>query len=216
MHEGLSQLGHLLHPQRVGSQLAVAGFSKPHVEQDLVRPFERGLGGEARQLAHHADKGHRGHICDEGVVLRHVADQSTDLPDLMSDVVAENLGRAGGHRAETEQSLDQSGFARPVGSEQPKSAPRQGNSEVLQDLTFAKTHTQSGQLNDRLHEIDLLRHHGHSRSNAQSKQPHIALLSATMDWSRMRTIYCSGRLKTRLPLMKHPSDGYAPIFSAAR
>ena len=160
VHEGLGELGHLLHPQGVGPQLAVAGFSEPHVEQDLVGPFEGGLGRKAGQLAHHAHEGHRGHVRDEGVVLRHVADLGTDLPEVMPDVVAEDLGRAPGHRAKAQQGLDQGGLAGPIGSEQPQGAPGQGGAEILQDLAFAETHTQSSQFNDRLHEIDLLRHPG--------------------------------------------------------
>ena len=47
VNDRLSELRHLLHSVRVGTQLPIAGLSKPHVEQDLVRLFECCLAWES-------------------------------------------------------------------------------------------------------------------------------------------------------------------------
>ncbi len=56
VNDGLGQLGHLLHSQRIGSQFAIARFTKPHVKQCLVRLFEGNRLRQAGQLGHQAQE----------------------------------------------------------------------------------------------------------------------------------------------------------------
>ncbi len=75
----LRQLDELLHAQRVSADLAVAHFTKPDVKQRLMRSLQRLARGQSGQLRHVAHESHSGHVADEGVVLRHVADALADL-----------------------------------------------------------------------------------------------------------------------------------------
>ena len=56
VNDGLGQLGHLLHSQRIGSQFAIARFTKTHVKQRLVRLFKGNRLRQAGQLGHQAQE----------------------------------------------------------------------------------------------------------------------------------------------------------------
>ena len=129
----LGELGHLLHPVRVGPQLPVARLPEPHVEQDLVRFLERRLRREARQLGHLAQEGHRRHLPDERVVLRHVADSRPGLAHVAPAVHAQDTGASGAGPEKPEQRQDQRGLARPVGPEQPHRLSCARNAETAGD-----------------------------------------------------------------------------------
>ena len=51
VHDGLRQLGRLLHAQRVSAQRAVAHFAESDVEERFVRAFEGLLGRQAGEFA---------------------------------------------------------------------------------------------------------------------------------------------------------------------
>ena len=133
MDNRLGELGHLLHPERVGSQLSVARLAEPHMEQDLVRLFERRLRREARQLGHLANERHRRHLPDERVVLRHVADSGPGLSHAAAAVQAQDSGVPGGGTEKPEQRQDQRGLACPVGAQQPHRLSLARNAETASD-----------------------------------------------------------------------------------
>ena len=66
-------------PERIRAELAIARLAQAHVEERLVRALQRCLGGRPGQLGHVAHEAHGRHVRDEGVVLRHVADEPADL-----------------------------------------------------------------------------------------------------------------------------------------
>ena len=129
----LGELGHLLHPVRVGPQLPVARLPEPHVEQDLVRLLERRVRREARQLRHLAQEGDRRHLPDERVVLGHVANSRPGLAHVAPAVQAENAGASGTGSEKSEQRQDQGGLACPVGPQQPHCFSRARNAETAGD-----------------------------------------------------------------------------------
>ena len=136
--DGLGQLGELLHAQGIGSQKAVAGFAEADVEEHFVGALERGFGGKAGELAHHADEGDGGHVGDEGVVLGHVADERAGLAEVAADVVAEDGGGAGGDGAEAQEGLDERGFSGAVGAEQADDSAGEADAQILENLAIPK------------------------------------------------------------------------------
>src|ERR1700679_2048198 len=72
MRQGLGQLDELLHTQRIGVDLAVAGLAQSDVEQRFMGALKRNAGRHAGQLCHVANEAHAAHVADEGVVLEHV------------------------------------------------------------------------------------------------------------------------------------------------
>ena len=89
VHDRLGELRHLLHPERVGPELAVTRLAEPDVEQHLVGLLERGFRRKAGELGHLAHEGDRRHVADERVVLGHVADARPGL----AHAVRGNRGR---------------------------------------------------------------------------------------------------------------------------
>ena len=61
MHDGLRQLGDLLHAERVGAERAVAHLAEADVEERFVRALEGVLGGQAGEFGHQADEAHAAH-----------------------------------------------------------------------------------------------------------------------------------------------------------
>src|SRR6185295_8397416 len=100
VNQGLGELGELLHAERVGLDLAVPGFAETDVEERLVGPLERPLGGKARELAH----------------------QPADGPRLRPDVVAEDAGGPRGGWVEAEKGMEQRRLAGAVRTQEPDAA----------------------------------------------------------------------------------------------
>jgi hypothetical protein len=123
------------------------------VEQDLVRLLERGLGRQARQLRHLSQEGDRGHLADERVVLRHVADSRTGLAHGAAAVHAQDAGASGAGTVKSEQRENQRGLAGAVGPEQPHSFSRARNAETagdpVKDLPPSKPDFQVVEFDDR-------------------------------------------------------------------
>ena len=116
VHDGLGQFGGLLHAQRIGAERAVTNFTETHVEERFVRAFQGVLGRQAGEFGHQADEAHAAHRRDEGIILRHVADQAAHFAYLRAYVFAEDARGAGGRLVKAEQGVDQGALARAVRS----------------------------------------------------------------------------------------------------
>ena len=116
--DGLRQLGQLLHPQRVGPQLAIPRFTQANVEESFVGALHGFTAGQAGKLGHVADEADAAHIGDEGVALRHVADHGAEFAQVALDFFSENAGRACNRFVKPQQSIDQGRFARSVRPQQ--------------------------------------------------------------------------------------------------
>ena len=126
MNNGLRELRHLLHAKREGPEFAITRFAEAYVEERFVCAFERLLGRQSGKFRAEADEGNRRHIRYEAVVLRHVADECTNLADLRADVETHHPCGACGGFPKTENCADQRAFACAVGSEQPDGAAAAG------------------------------------------------------------------------------------------
>ena len=133
VHDRLGELGHLLHAERVGPQLAIARFAEPDVEQHLVGLLERGFRRKPGELGHLAHEGDRRHVADERVVLRHVADARARFAHAVRAVDTENARAPGAGAQEPEQRQDQRGLARAVRSQQAHRFARAGHAEAAGD-----------------------------------------------------------------------------------
>jgi hypothetical protein len=131
--DGLGELGHLLHPVRIGSQFPVARLAEPDVEQGLVRLLERRARRKARQLGHLTQEGDPRHLRDERVVLRHVADSRPGATHVVSTVQTQNAGASSAGPEKPEERQDQRGLAGPVGPQQPHRFSCTRNAETAGD-----------------------------------------------------------------------------------
>ena len=87
-----------------------------------MRAFQRGLGRQAGKLGHQPHEMHGAHLRDKGIALRHIADERSDLLGVGADVLAKDVGRAGGRRMKAEQGVNQRGLAGAVWTKQADSA----------------------------------------------------------------------------------------------
>src|SRR5580765_2651091 len=115
----LRKLRKLFHSKRIRSNLAIARFAQPYVEQGFVRPFERRFRRQTRKLSHQTNEVNTTHVGDERVAFGHVADLRSNLLCVAADVAAEDMSRARGRRMEAKQRVNQRGLARAVRSQQP-------------------------------------------------------------------------------------------------
>jgi len=146
--DGLGELGELFHAERVGAELTVAGFAEADIEEGLMSPLESGGGGQAGELTHHADVGDGGHAGDEGVVLRHEADEGADEAGVLVDVVAEDARRPGGGRVEAKEGIDEGGLAGAVRAQQADGAALEGDGELMEDGAATQLHGELIELDD--------------------------------------------------------------------
>ena len=80
----------------------------------FVGTLESVLLREAREFGHEADEADAAHAGDEGVVLRHIADQGADLAGVGAHVAAEDAGRACSGLVEAEPAVEPATAAIPV------------------------------------------------------------------------------------------------------
>ena len=130
---GLRELGHLFHAERVGADFAVARFAEADVKENFVGFFESRGFGQARDFAHQAEEGDGGHVADERIVFGHVADAGFHFAGLGVAVETEDAGAACGGLVEAEEGLDQRGFAGAVGAQQADGFAGTGNAEAAGD-----------------------------------------------------------------------------------
>src|SRR5438067_2762932 len=82
MYDGLRQLGKLLHSERVRSELAIADLAEPNVEEGFVRALHRVTWRKPGEFGHITHEAYAGHIRDESVILRHVANEISNGLDV--------------------------------------------------------------------------------------------------------------------------------------
>src|SRR6185503_14016727 len=173
VHDRLGELRHLLHPERVGAQLAIPRLAEPHVKQDLVRLLERGFRWKTGELGHLAHEGDGRHVADEGVVLGHVADARARLAHAVRAIEAENARASGAGAQEAEQREDQRGLPRAVRAQQAHRLACTRHTEAagdpVKDLPPPQPDFQVLQFNDRcgVHSINSLE--GLRRSNSPTR-----------------------------------------------
>jgi hypothetical protein len=119
VHERLRELHALLHARRVGLEVSVARLAEPDVVEHLVRPADRLVAREARQLAGERDEGRSTHPGDVAVLLGHVAEAPPHLERLARRVLAERGHPPAVGCQEAEQRLEQRRLARTIRTEQP-------------------------------------------------------------------------------------------------
>ncbi len=98
---------------------------------------------------------HAAHGGDEGVVLRHVADQAAHLARVRADVAAQDAGGAGRRLVEAQQRVDQGGFPGAVGAQQADGAAGERGLQLLEDDALAEAHLQAVELDYRVHYLSL-------------------------------------------------------------
>src|SRR5215469_3716694 len=118
VHDGLSELGELLHAERIGSELAIARFAQTNVDKGVMSALEGQVGREAGNFGHVAYEANAGRARNERVILRHVADQGSQPTARAANVQAQNASRAAGGRVESEQGVDQRRLSRAIRAEQ--------------------------------------------------------------------------------------------------
>ena len=96
--------------------------------------------GQASQLATIGDEGHRIHVRDVPVGLRHVAEARTDLERTLRHVESEHMHATGGRRDEPEQHLEQGTLPSAVGPKQTDRAGGEVCSHVVQCQLRAIAH----------------------------------------------------------------------------
>src|SRR2546423_7796270 len=138
VYDGLRELGHLLHSERIRSQIAIPHFTEADVKKRFVRPLHRLLRRQPRDLRHHTDEPYAAHVGNERIVLRHIAEQRSDLTRLRADIESENSRSPGCRRMESEERSDQSGFPGAVGPQQSDRAAGQRSGELVEDGPAAK------------------------------------------------------------------------------
>ena len=133
VHDRLGELRHLLHPERVGPELAITRLAEPDVEQHLVGLLERRFRRKAGELGHLAHEGDGRHVADERVVLGHVADARARFAHAVRAIEAENARAPGAGAEEPEQRQDQRGLARAVRAQQAHGLARARHAEAAGD-----------------------------------------------------------------------------------
>src|SRR5258708_1497210 len=118
-----------------------------------MRTLQRRLRRQPRQFAHEADERNRGHVGDECVIFRHVANDTANLFYLGADIVAENGGGAAGGLIETEEGINESGLPGAVRAEKSDGSSGEGTRQAFEDFPLAETYRQSFEFNYRGHLI---------------------------------------------------------------
>ena len=118
VRDGLREFGGLLHAQRVGAEIAIANFAEADVEEGFVCAFECVLAWQAGQFRHHPDEVNAAHRGDEGIVLRHVADQAADFAGMRPDVATQDASGARRRLMKPKQGVEEGGLSCPVRPQQ--------------------------------------------------------------------------------------------------
>src|SRR5690242_17195285 len=100
VRDRLGELRKLLHAERVSSHLAIAHLAQPNVKQRFVRAFKSLIRRQSGQLSHVTYEAHTCQIRDEGIALRHVAYESTQLAAVLTNILAEDSRSASCRRIE--------------------------------------------------------------------------------------------------------------------
>src|SRR5262249_3401500 len=103
------------------------------------------------EFAHHSNERNRGHVSDEGVILRHEADDGADLIEVFLDIEAEDACGPTGRLVESEEGVDEGGLACAVGTEQANRPAGQSTREVVKNLARSEVYVESGQFDCRGH-----------------------------------------------------------------
>ncbi len=121
----LSQLQPLLHPGRVGIDLAITLLAHADEVEHLVRALAGDLKGQPAQLRAIGDVLAPRHARDMAILLRSITDALADIAAFMSDFAAKQLGRAGSDRLKLEQAFHERALSCPVRAEQPDRSRRE-------------------------------------------------------------------------------------------
>src|ERR1044071_5402968 len=114
-----------------------------------MRALERGGGRKSRQLGQVAHEMDAGHLRDESIALRHIADQALDLIGIAADVAAEDACGSRRRSMKAEQRMNQRRFSRAVRAQQTDCASAQSTVEFAQNGAATERDRQLLQINNR-------------------------------------------------------------------
>ena len=133
----LRELDALLHPGRVGFEVAITGLAETDVVEHFMRALHGVDGWESGELAAVRDKRDGVHAGNMAIGFRHVAEPRPNLHRPFGDVETEHLHAALVRRDEPEQRLEHRALAGAVWSEQPDRASFEPRADVLERLILA-------------------------------------------------------------------------------
>ena len=131
--------------------------------------LERRARRQTGKLGHVPDEVHAGHVSNEGIILRHIADCTADLGSIPLHIEPEDSRGSFRRRMKSQQSVDQRGFSRAVGTEQPDGITLQLSCEPVQHGAGSKPNFQPIEINHA--HVTLLRSRQPACSRNESKFP---------------------------------------------
>src|SRR5262245_13818821 len=135
--QGLRQLDALLHPRRIGFDVAISRLAKTDVKEDFVGALHGSGLRKTTELAAIRDEGHRIHPWNMRVVLRHVADTRADRQWRLGNVVTEHVHCAAYRTQQTEQRFDERALPCSVRAEQANGTLGKRDADIAQRLVRA-------------------------------------------------------------------------------